>query len=172
MDTAAKNEDGAVTCTGCGTGLVEPVTATPPRESTHDNHVFFRLKVASILLVVIAGLYLLVGCISFLGAAAASQRSDLAGQVSQLVRAGFWQLIIGALCVGARLTILRGTAVSIGIATLLAATALCFSFGSWLPAIRMKLGLLGMFEPIFVFPCLAYAIACGCFLRKQKRKSD
>lgn len=118
---------------------------------------FLRWKPVSISLVVLAGIYLGVALLNLWLVRVSEQQGDTRN-VRFLLWGAFWNMAIGALCVGGRRLIRTCSRRGCALGVIVVATALFISarnlLGSWLTGRSVLPGL----EAVLVWPWLVYAI--------------
>ena len=144
----------------------EPATEATPAPT------FFGPRPASVLLLILGIVYFVFAALNlWLAGVSSTRATEYRGHPqyqqqfertsTRLYWSGFWNILVGGLCICARAGLKRGAPVGIGGSALLIATAMCITARTWVAAMLHGQAHMAWIEPLLVWPCLIYALICA-----------
>ena len=118
---------------------------------------FFRWKPVSVSLIVLAVVYWGAALLNFWLVRMLEQRGDTRN-VRFLLLGAFWNVVVGALCLGGRRLIKIGSRLSSGLAAFLVGAALLIVTRTWIGGLLTGRNPFPILEALLAWPWLIYAI--------------
>lgn len=181
----SENDDDKIHCRDCGTEqFVFPAAQSPlpldatrrSNNTTEENRnsipselTCSRQRLTSALLLIVGVVYLAMAAINLWTAGVTSTRAAGYQRYPQyqqqlertrriLCWGGFWNTIVGGLCVGARAGMKPRAPVAYATCAFMIATAICITARTWVVALLRGGAHMAWIEPMLVWPCLVYAL--------------
>ena len=166
-------------CTYCGKGYEAQITVCPldgqaVQEAVASHAVpksFFRWKVVSVSLVVLAVLYWAVALLNLFLVRTLEQQSDTRN-VRFLLWGAFWNVVVGSLCFIARRLIKPSNLLSCGVGAFALGTALLIVMRTWLGGLFTGRNPFPVLEALLVWPWLIYAIMYAASLIQKQSGAE
>src|SRR6266496_2748091 len=139
---------------------------------------FFRPRPASVLLLILGIVYFVFAAVNlWLAGVSSARATEYRGQSqyqqqfertsTRLYWAGFWNTLVGGLCVCGRAGLKPGAPVGFAASALFIAAAMCITARTWVAALLHGEAHMAWIEPLLVWPCLIYALI---YVNRERRR--
>lgn len=166
---ARENQDDATICAECGLDLGPSTLERAAAKALEKSGGFFRLRAASLLLIILAVIYGFFSALNIWMVRVASERSDILTNPRPLQWAAFWNAIVAILCFAAWRLMRRQSKVHFAASACAVATALFIVMRTWVVGLLHGQNPFPVLEAVLTWLPMLYATAFA--LRESKREN-